>query len=497
MNHQLQVSNNQGCNMKTITFAVTLIICIMLQLSVPANLQAQNKPVRQILSLPVDFQPEAFDDIETKQLAYFIQIAESLDRYFEEERFFEPYDKETLVLVSDLLQRVAEIEPDACTEKYFYSLSQNVLDGKFYTFDPHWMTLKNNRADILFLPDQRFNDSRWALKHYYSMPFLRFNTVVYAINSEETFRYKEYTRRFKKLQDNLPGLKKMTVPFTSFAPSIKVATLIKSSRPNPMTAIYPGRELFYAKDAPGANGFSVIFFKNLMDSYTECVLKPIAEVLLAEPDIQKVKSDAFLSNQVMHRISHHMGPVFRVTVKGKKNKSIFDDEEDELEKKLEQEMRAKGIKQKRILQLIAHALDKNFPVIEEIKARVLAIHNISALVKIGLIEPGDEVYYYSTYLMALMDRMRKETDKEMAKAHIVQFNYLLKNGAIAFNLNNRKLSVQMGQFAPVMETLAQTVLTKFTSPGTIFSNYAKKGPELEELLNRLKFLPKKIETRKQ
>jgi len=183
-----------------------------------------------------------------------------------------------------------------------------------------------------------------------------------------------------------------------------------------------------------------------------------------------VETECYLSNLVMHKISHHMGPVFIVTDKVNQ---------------------PKGEKKKKELKLISEYLSYIYPVVEEMKARLIGLHNTSVLIEEGLIPREKEINIYATYLVSLVDRIRKNLGTRLNVANIAQFNYLLNKGGIVFNINNRKLSIHRPNFVTTVKDLTSKAMGNYSNLFSIMNKNGQPGPVLEELLNNINDIPVK------
>jgi hypothetical protein len=455
-------------------------------------------------------------EVPAKQVEHLLKIAEYVD-IMNRIDFFKPYNRELKRNISGLFKSVAEIEPEECAKTYYETLAKQVMNDTFYTVEPQWGDLEKNRINVLFLPNETLAMQKWLLSRFVPADDRRFlqqhrdpyqllkdrypgedsdalkgkrksnrlmSMVVFLKEEKETQQCLEWSRRFEIIQDSLPYVKKPDVSIRGYAPSIYVARLVYSTLPHTISLVYPPPELFYSRDS---KTFKVIVFKDQVEAYVQCVLKPIAGRVLTGSLPMEVDTDSFMTNLVMQRFALHMGPVFDVRIAKQAAESFESDDDDVIRGETDT-----VDKQKRELLTMAQIMGQQFPLAEELKSRAIAIHNISTLLEEGLISKEHKIDIYATYLVTLLDRLRKKSDGQLNKAHIAQFNFLLRQGGIAFNINDRKLILQPGHFPQAAEEMAKIVLKNFSSLGTFFGEYGKTGPELDEILNRLTDIPKRI-----
>ncbi|UCH94384.1 MAG: hypothetical protein JSV88_29510 [Candidatus Aminicenantes bacterium] len=472
------------------------------------------------------------DEISRKQLDYFLEIAGYVDT-INRINFFKPYNQELKEKISYLLKKTAEIEPDECHKQYLMSLSYQVLNDTFHCFTPEWYSLEKNKTEIIFLANEtHMQQESWVKSFLFfstldweyldfkgqapldisappehmpspvpdaapSVPHKIFDTFIFLNDAEETQRFEEYIRQFDKMQARLPyKTTEKTVSYTPYVPPIKIAHLVYSSMPHQVSIVYPDRELFSQQGR-----FKIIIFKNLIDAYVECILKPISGKILADHLLRSVDIDteSYLSNLVMYKIAHHMGPVFVIQAKAKEI-----DKREEKKSKQTKNTDEKGFeirekpsrtpieyqgKKEMELQLISETLGDLFLLSEGLKASVIAIHNTSVLIEAGLVPRENEINIYTAYLVSMVDKLRKGPRDPISQANTIQLNYLLKKGALGFNINSQKLSIYLPVFPRVVEELAEEVMNRYKTPYILIREYGQLSPELETILKNLEEIP--------
>jgi hypothetical protein len=512
-----------GKNLKQL---IVITLVLLLAISVMGNIEII-PPEEASASI------EQVDEISKKQLDYFLEIAgivETINR----RNFFKPFHKESKEKISQLLIKAAEIEPDECHKKYLLALSYEVLNDRFHTMVPEWFHLEENKTEIVFLPDKtHMQQELWLKLFLYSfaidgehfnfqdldpfgagsvtdtaaaspVPHKIFDTFIYLNDIEETQRVEEYIQLFDKLNSHVPyKAREKVVPYTVDIPPIKVSHLVYSSLPGQVSFVYPDVEAFYQQGR-----YKIVIFKNLIDAYVECVLKPLSEQILSDYHLKSVDIDSafYLSNLVMHKLSHHMGPMFLLQSsqkqmdemdrdKTKRLKGMTSEERERFASReiwfQTQKKDQAGKKEEMDLKLISETLGDSFWVIEELKASIIAMHNTSVLIEERLIARENEMNIYATYLVSLVDKLRKDPTNPLRAAYALQLNYLLRNGAVNFNINTKKLSIDLSLFPGVMEKLLGIVIRYYQSPSQIIRG-SGLTPELQSLLDNLKEIPTDI-----
>jgi len=485
--------------------------------------------------------PEPLDQVSRKQLDYFLEISSYIEK-INSNNFFKPYDKALKHKISRLLEKSAEIEPDECFKQYLSSLSFNVLHDNFQSIAPEWYNLEDNKVEIIFWEKMThriqemwlrlfFQFSPWdwdghGWKKWQPFAFFEenaagrrprqeelhkiFDTFIYINDIEETQQYNEYTDIFDRLQDHVPEGRDKAVPYTPIIPQIKIAHLVYTTSPNYISVVFPPQEIFAQ-----SGRFKIVLFKNLIDAYVQCILKPISSKIIESSPIMPIVDidcDSYLSNLVMYKITHHIGPVFLMQLKKSEQqkrkesnlaKRIREETDPEMEDILKRERtleleEAKKERQEKTgtkeveLKLISEASENWFPTAKDLKASVISIYNTSVLIENGLLPQKYAENIYTAYLVSLIDKIRKDANGRSSYSAVIQFNYLLTNEAIRFNIETNKISLQPHLFPGVMEKFAQLVIDKFRAPQALYGEYGKVSSELSALLDNLDDIPKKV-----
>lgn len=445
-----------------------VFICLgflVLQISPLSALAQQDENNRLTTPLPYPVGTSA------KQLACLIKISRQL-------KSGKP--TQALPKIVELLKEAASYETDSCHQEYLTALANQVKQQSFIVPIPQWSELEQNYAEILFFP--RPEDK-----------LIPADTVIYVNDLEETNRFRELGKRFTLLQNKLPFTVNQAVPMTGTKPYFKIAHLVSSSLPFATSLVYPASEVY---NLPENNGFKIIVFKNVLDAYFDCIVKPLAQELIETPAI--LNPDHYLVYQILQKIAHQMGPVFEVktvvTSAGNSNSApnIPPASKDNGNKTI----RAKigEISQQKMV-LISESLGGNFPLIENVKAKVVALHHVATLIEEGLLPPQQENAFYYLYIVDLIDALRHDPYGMSGKASTMQLNYYLKNGALTYSLTNRKWIIHSALFPPTFKALAKKVLDTFYSPYALIKDYGTQGQEIVDTLKRTSQLPLDIETR--
>ncbi len=104
---------------------------------------------------------------------------------------------------------------------------------------------------------------------------------------------------------------------------------------------------------------------------------------------------------------------------------------------------------------------------------------------------------YITHIITLLEKLRNEPEKEINKAYLIQFNYLLKNGGIVFNINNRKLLINSKKIKNAIKELMLKVIEienrgSISNAEKLINSYGSIPNELKEITKMLKKIPEEF-----
>lgn len=471
-----------------------------------------------------------------KQLDCFLKAAVVLERK-NQKYLFTPFSDKLKKRITRWLIEASEIETDECHKNYLKELSKNILEKSRFSVDlPRWVSLKESRAEIVFPRAERYLGELLVLDTFFNFSpktineeeNVFFDTFVYLNDPVETRNFEQYTGVFSEMQDYLYAVSKefirrREISYSTVLPSFKVSQLVFSSQPavRGFTLVYP--ELRDEEDE-----FKIIVFKNLVTAYFEGVIKPISIQVLTEARLWDVDDEAYFSNLIMRRISHHLGPVFAIKAKGEDEEQMAGQTKRGQGQKARGGKKQKKKKQKqrkkedieRELKTISEVLGNLFPVIEAVKSQTFALHSTPVLIKNGLLPEDRAVNIYTTYLVSLIDQLRhqpRQRQRAAARAvrqnweellgdpngenylaALIQLNFLLQKEGVLFNLNSRMLDLNPFKFEEVVKEFTHEILRllQFPSPGSakgFIQRYSDLPPQLEEILKNIEDIPLKVE----
>ena len=208
-------------------------------------------------------------------------------------------------------------------------------------------------------------------------------------------------------------------------------------------------------------GSKKIFFKNFMDARVEYVVLPVAEKMLTPAQIKDVSGEGYLTGVILHEISHGLGPAY-AHVDGKQV-------------------------------AINEAIGPAYSGLEEAKADTTGIFLAKWLVDQKLLPVNELNGIYGSYVAGIFRTLRFGTAEAHGRAELMEFNYLLEQGALSRGSDGR-YSIDYAAMPNAVASLTQKLLT-FEAHGdragvqAWFTKYDVMPPALTQTLASTRDIP--------
>ena len=323
-----------------------------------------------------------------------------------------PYNeffREELEVASGHLMLAAELCEDAELKNYLELRAKALLSNEYDASDIAWINMKNNTLDIIIGPTEHYEDQLYNYRTAYE---------AYILVKDKTWSKKleKYISYLPQLQANLP-----------------VDTKYKAETPNSDAAQLNAYDvIFYAGDCnagsktiavnlPNDEELQVRYgtrrsqLKNAMQAKFDNILLPISEVLIDKSQRKHITFNAFFSNTMFHEVAHGLG--------------------------IKQTINGKG--------MVREALGEKFSALEEGKADILGLYMVTQLKEQGVLEEGELMDYYVTFLAGIFRSVRFGASSAHGQANMLRFNYFeqqnaftrSENGTYAVNMENMKMAI--------------------------------------------------------
>jgi hypothetical protein len=327
--------------------------------------------------------------------------------------------REFLARAAHSLREAALLSGDPAFSNFLRLRAAALLDDDYYRSDLAWLDLVNPKFDVIFAPYEVYLDDLLGVKTSYG-------AAVLVRNESESAKLGMFQKYVPDLQDALP-----------LHPEDRPS---KHGRVAPMEVMdspFRAGDLRHGYQAVADNlpndprvherkGSKRIFFKNFMDARVRDIILPVAKRLMRADQAAKASADGYLAVVMMHEISHGLGPDF-ARLDGK-----------------QVDIRA--------------ALGPVYSGLEEAKADITGMYGLAWLVTHGALPKERLEEYYSSYVAGIFRTVRFGTGEAHGRAEMMEFNFLVEQGAIARDSKSGRYVIDFAKMPPALATLTRELL---------------------------------------
>ena len=326
---------------------------------------------------------------------------------------FAPFASEAV----DALRKAASLSPDQAFATFLRLRADALLTDEYYASDVAWIDLKNPRVDVIFAPYETYLDDLLGVKTSYG-------AAVMIRNEPESRNLELYQRWIPDIQDALPLAADDRPSVRGHATPMEV-----------MDTPFRAGDLRHGYQAVADNlpndprihkekSTKKIFFKNFMDARVHEVILPLAARVMDAAQAKQASAEGYLASTVLHEIGHGLGPAF-----ARKNGTSLD---------------------------IREAMAGAFSGLEEAKADVVGMFALRWLIDRGALKKERLEEYYASYVAGIFRTVRFGTGEAHSRAEMMEFNYLVSQGAVTSDGGRYK--VQYEKMPDAIARLAKELL---------------------------------------
>jgi hypothetical protein len=289
------------------------------------------------------------------------------------------------------LREAAGLSDDPAFANFLRLRADALLTDDYFKSNLAWLELKKPKFDVIFAPDETYDDGLLGVKATYG-------AAVMIRNDEQSRKLEIFQKYVADIQDALP--------------------LTAEDRPSkrgldtPMEVMdtpFRAGDLTHGYQAVADNlpndprvheqkGSKKLFFKNFMDARVDYVILPVAQRVMLQAQAAKASGEGYLLGTIMHEMAHGLGPAFARTAAGKVD--------------------------------IREAIGPIFSGLEEAKADVVGMFALKWLVDHEVLPKNKMEEYYASYVAGIFRTVRFGIAEAHGRAEMMEFNYLSERGAI-------------------------------------------------------------------
>ncbi len=341
---------------------------------------------------PKDMTKEEYDALqdENKGSLYTV-IRRGEDGKLQVKWYREEY-KAQIDKVCALLDKAIPLAEDAGLKKYLEERKKAFQTDDYFASDMAWMDMKSSHLDFVVGPIENYEDRLFGAKAAYE-------AFILVKDEEESAKLAKFTAMLPQLQKELPC-----------DPKFKQEVPGTESDLNVYDVIYYGGDCNSGSKTIAINlpndervqlekGARRLQLKNAMKAKFDKILYPIAENILSQEQLAKVKFDAFFYNVTFHEVAHGLG--IKNTINGKG-----------------------GVRQ---------ALGNQYSSWEEAKADILGLFMVCSLIDKGEITSISKEDAVTTFIAGILRSVRFGAASAHGVANMMCFNYFEDNKAFTKN----------------------------------------------------------------
>ena len=346
--------------------------------------------------------------------------------------------REWLVPAARLLEQAAERTSNPSLKRFLSLRARSFLSDDYFESEMAWMDLQDTPIEVAIGPYEVYTDRLYGTK-------TAFESFVTLRNPEESAALAKYKNYLRTMEKNLPIPDEHKNFQRGFESPIAVADQVHGGGDN-----VPGTQTI-AFNLPNdervreAKGAKKVILANVLGAKYDRILAPMADVVLKADQAALVAKKYMEANTLFHELSHSLGPG-TITVDGRQT-------------------------------TVNAELRDQYSALEESKADVMGIWNILLMMEKGEIPASEKPQLFSTYFTGLFRSMRFGTESAHGRGAKLQYGYLQKKGAFAWDDAAQRYTVDYAAMeAAIRDLLNAQLMLQATGDyaGTIafFDRYA-------------------------
>jgi hypothetical protein len=316
------------------------------------------------------------------------------------------------------LREATGLSDDPAFANFLRLRADALLTDDYFKSNLVWLDLKNPKFDVIFAPDETYDDDLLGVKATYG-------AAVMIRNGEQSRKLEMFQKHVADIQDALP-----------LAPEDRPSKRGLETPMEVMDTPFRAGDLNHGYQAVADNlpndprvheqkGSKKLFFKNFMDARVTYVVLPVAQHVMLPAQAAKASGEGYLLVTILHEMAHGLGPAFARTATGKVD--------------------------------IREAIGPIFSGLEEAKADVVGMFSLKWLVDHEVLPKSKLEEYYASYVAGIFRTVRFGIAEAHGQAEMMEFNYLSERGAIKRQSSGR-YAIDYGRMPGALNDLAKELL---------------------------------------
>lgn len=335
---------------------------------------------------------------------------------------------------AELLREAADLSESQAFADYLRLRADALVTDDYQPSDMAWLDVRDNNVELIIGAIETYEDQLHGYK-------AGFEAYVLIKDWDWAERLQRYAQYLPQLQQGLPVDEAYRQEQVGTDSDLNAYDAVYyAGHPNAgsktIAVNLPNDEQVQAE-----KGTRRLQIRNSMQAKYDAILEPLADILIAEDQRQHITFDAFFANTMFHEVAHGLG--VRNTINGSGT--------------------------------VREALREHASAIEEGKADILGLYMVRELHEQGVVEDGELMDYYVTFLAGIFRSVRFGASSAHGRANMMRFNYFAQAGAFERDDQGHYRVVEE-RFSEAVDSLSRTILTVQGD-----GDYQRAGEMLAEL----------------
>ena len=355
---------------------------------------------------------------------------------------------ELVLPAADLLDEAAALSQNESLATYLRLEAEALRTDDYFDANMAWLDLDSN-LDVSIGPHEVLDDLLTGQKAYYK-------ANVLLVDRPAAEQLSALMDAVPELQSRLPVPAEYRPDQTGTMTPLEIADDVY--RTGQVRALMEAVAFSLPNDPAvwEAKGAKKVMMGNYLDARRTEVLTPLANAILAEQSAQQLAAEPYFNWVLLHEVSHTLGP-----------RTVELDGEQVT---------------------VTQALGETYSPIEEGKADIVGLYDLPYVLEEGILSGSLESHYVG-YLAEALRSIRFGFGSPYGIIRSAAWNYFVEQGALTFDPETAKFSVDMDKMTQAVEQLAQTFLTiegdgDPAAARAFLDQYTFVAPELQTLLDQ-------------
>ncbi|HEX6588392.1 MAG TPA: hypothetical protein VF039_05170 [Longimicrobiales bacterium] len=362
--------------------------------------------------------------------------------------------RDRLERAAALLNEAAELSQNASLSTYLRTRAAAFLSDDYFESDMAWMDIAGTRVEPTIGPYEVYEDALMGWK----AAFESFVTIEDPAASAELAQLKGAMRH---LEENLPIEDRYKNLDRSFESPIRVVDVVYTAGDTRAGVQTIAFNLPNDERVREAKGSKKVMLRNVARAKFDAILLPIAREVLAPDVAADIEFTPWFTNVVAHELSHGVGPG-NITLPNGTTTTVN------------------------------QALRERYSAMEEAKADVTGLHNLTVLARDGMY---DDDFVRRAFLGHVADMFRATrfgATEAHGLANLVQFNWMVERGAI--RSENGRFAVDYPRLVEANRALTTEILEiqargDYDAAVALLTRYGTVSADMRAALDRLSDVP--------